>query len=481
MARTRHTLKGDPSNPPKDLICGYCGVGHRGNRNKRMLETMKTCCVCTKPFPVHGTCAKTFFKKVSKKKETFDDETFLKATFKFYCHECNTSVCVTCEKEHPIGTPQSYIAVCSAKHWFVCTEKCLPSSVCKITAKKQWFCKLHQKEKDGDKKPEASLADDSKPAGKINPADKSAETVGNVKSSSKPSDTVKDTTKINKTPSKPSAINDDDEEAEHPYSLHWDPKKNEVSDQDQVVSKWFKNSRKGSFSMLEKKEVPEETMSKILTEFRTKVLSLRDLYNEESDEAKIQELIDAKNKLNKEFLVRCSLEEDDKNMIRQSGLLPYSISAGSIIRLKQEEGLEAYLNEELIYLFKVFMQEHELDGTNNVPHIYLPSCYEHILFPCESKYPATKFDHFLDKEWFKESKNRYQFFREYSLWFEKEARARLDIVFDCFKAKKMVSFGINYCRVAKCSKISFFTHFFLFLHRNRLQFQYHTTKVNHTG
>ena len=104
MARTKHTIAGDPSNPPPTLLCGHCGFGPRP-RIKRMLHTMKSCCVCNKPYPVHSACAKTFFKYQNKKKETYDEKKFLKATLKFYCNHCKTPVCVSCEKEHPLGTP----------------------------------------------------------------------------------------------------------------------------------------------------------------------------------------------------------------------------------------------------------------------------------------------------------------------------------------------------------------------------------------
>ena len=109
MARTRHTLKGDPKNPPKNIQCGYCGTGHRPGV-KTMLETMKACCICNKPFPVHTKCAKSFYKHQNKKKEIFNDKKFLNAKFKFFCNNCKTPVCVTCDKEHPLGTPQTYIA-----------------------------------------------------------------------------------------------------------------------------------------------------------------------------------------------------------------------------------------------------------------------------------------------------------------------------------------------------------------------------------
>ena len=575
MARTKRTLKCDPNNPPADLLCGYCGKGHKP-RTKKMLENTKKCCVCNKLFPVHAVCAKTFFKFQSAKQEPFDDKTFLKAAFKFYCHACKTSVCAFCDKEHPLGTPYSYIAVCSKKHWFVCTEKCFPSAKCKTTAKTKWFCILHDKKNQGrmekvseanketdpgddvkpsaidikktlpkpdiketssnpsesispkqgvpvdDKNPSSTIisgnpidtketssnpsaststkpsvpVDDKKPSSTIisgKPID-TKETSSNPRASTstktsvpvdvkKPSSTIISVNPIDtkKTSSNPSASDDNEEESEHPKLKYYDPEQHVELDHNQLVRKWYKTNRKGSFSMLEKKNWPEALMSKIMTEFENKFLPLSNMYNEESDEAKIQELIVAEKELNKEFLVRCSLEEDNKDMLRQSGLLPYTISAGSIIRLKQEEGLESYLNEELIYLFNVFMQESGLKNTKEVPHIYLPSCYEHILNPCESKYPATKFDHFLDKEWFQDPKNRYKFYQEYSLWFHKEARARLDIVFDCFKAKKMVSF-VFCIVVTKRYKNVYFLILWLFIFtRNQKQFQCHTTKVKVIG
>ena len=85
------------------------------------------------------------------------------------------------------------------------------------------------------------------------------------------------------------------------------------------------------------------------------------------------------------------------------------------------------------------MQESELKHNKDAPHIFLPSCYEQMLYPSESKYPATNFDHFIDKEWFKDVANRSTFYRQYSAWFHTEARARLDVVFEYFKQNNLVS------------------------------------------
>ena len=169
MARTKQTLGCDPTKPPKDLLCGYCGFGHR-HGCRSMLFTLKECCICNTPHPVHTKCAKIFFKFQAKKKnEIYDDGKFLNARFKFYCYKCKTSLCVICNREHPFGTPQSYIAECSAKHWYVCNEKCAPSEECKTTAKSTWFCPLH--------KPETVVA-----ASKDDLSDKKHSTVSKVSS-----------------------------------------------------------------------------------------------------------------------------------------------------------------------------------------------------------------------------------------------------------------------------------------------------------
>ena len=147
MARTKQTLKGDPNNPPKDLICGFCGVGRRSGI-KKMIETLKLCGICKKSFPIHVKCAKVWFKHQNKKKETYDESKFISGKLKFYCNECKTPSCAICTKEHPLGSMKTYIAVCGAGHWYVSTEKCLPSLQCKTTSKLQWVCPLHQKPSD---------------------------------------------------------------------------------------------------------------------------------------------------------------------------------------------------------------------------------------------------------------------------------------------------------------------------------------------
>ena len=133
MARTKQTLNCDASNPPKDLKCGICGDGYRKGF-KAMLETMKPFSVCKVSFPIHIRCAKTFYKKFSKSTDIFEVSKFTNAKFKFFCKKCHTPTCSICGKDHPLGSNGSYIAVCAARHWFSCAQKCLPASQFKASS-----------------------------------------------------------------------------------------------------------------------------------------------------------------------------------------------------------------------------------------------------------------------------------------------------------------------------------------------------------
>ena len=412
MARTKHTLKCNADNPPKDLRCGYCGAGHsRGN--KKMLDTMKICFVCKEAHPVHLKCAKTFFKSQNSKNETFVESKFLNMKFKFYCNSCKTPECVICSKHHPLGTPQSYVAHCGEKHWFVCTESCLSSSSCKSTNTSLWFCPSHRTEVI---KSNEEGHDDSK------------------KSSAKGL-TVES---VDKKLSSTSIL-----KPIHDFDL-------ELDDKFHMVRKWFSRKKTKNLSQLSSKKpdnikpkVWNNCMDSVFNDFEELMLSLiNPNENEKIHSAETMEsLIAIEEVANEDFVSRLSQVKDSEQLLSLPTLLPFSISAGAIKRLKKRNGINAYLNDELLYLFNVFLQESEIrKGELNVKHIFIPSSCNAFIYPDKKKYPSTDFNNVIKQEWIKKHENRTNFYQEYKTWFEEESRGRLDRIFDFFQKHKLVSY-----------------------------------------
>ena len=385
MARTKQPLHGDPANPPKNLLCGICGSGPKKG-NKKMLETMKSCGVCKLLFPVHLKCARVFFKHYAKKNDAFDESKFISNKFKFFCNNCKTNKCPICDKDHPIGSTNTYIAVCSVGHWFICLEKCFPSSQCKHQA---WVCALHQKQ-----------------------------ALPNEETSSKVSSNVT-LPLVELTPTHSTL-------------------KSTVLDRNHVITKWFENKRAGSLSMLHNKSIPNDVVTKINQEFEDKMLSLAESFK---DNQKLETLIDSEKQLNIAFSSQCNqIQDKNHSLLLDKTALPYSLTSGAIQRLKASGGIDAYLNEDLIYLFKIFLQENEiLQKSPDVPHVYLPSCYEDILHPPVSDYSSTDFDKVIDPKWIELEQNKEQFYQEYSSWFTTKSKGRLDIIFNYFKTQGKVS------------------------------------------
>ena len=392
MARTKQTLNCDASNPPKDLKCGICGDGYKKGF-KSMLETMKPCSVCKVLFPIHHRCAKTFFKKVSKATDIFEASKFTNAKFKLFCKKCHTLTCPICGKDHPLGSNGTHIVVCAARHWFSCPQKCLPESQLKASPNQEWICPLHQKQS-----PAAATASPEKDTNK------------NSSSATVPRKSV-------------------------PLL------KSDAPDEYHFVTKWYEGKRTGSLSMLHRRDIPFAIREKMDIEFDEKVLTLTHQYNKKDDVSKVLTLIDCERFLNKDFVAKCDkFEDNNHSLLNDRSLLPNSLTVGAIKRLRASKGTDAYLNDELIYLFKIFLQENEIvKDPNNVPHVYLPSSYEEYLHPPVDKYPSTDFKKVIDKNWIKDSSNRTQFCKEYSAWFESTSKGRLDIVFDIFKSQGKVS------------------------------------------
>ena len=391
MARSKQALKGNPLNPPEDLLCGICGFGAKKG-NKKMLETLKPCGLCKVSFPVHFKCAKNFFKHLSKKDDTFEESKFVNNKFKFFCNFCKSATCESCGKDHPVGTNKSYIAVCGAGHWYVTTEKCFPSSQYKSNSKQKWICPAHQKETKQVREVASSdlTTKEPKPFATLTPTET----------------TLK------------------------------------VSDRDHshVVTNWHESKRTKSLSMLFNKGIPEDVKTKLYEDFEKLMLSSKMTSENTEDENRLKVFIDAGKTLNQDFSTKCNqIDDKNKNLLTDTSLLPYSVSAGAIRRLKAENGLEAFINEEIIYLFKIFLQEMEIKKSPDDPHVYLPSCYEDILHPPVSKYPSTDFDKIIDSTWINYDINREQFHKEYSQWFISKPKGRLDIIFDYFQVNGKVS------------------------------------------
>ena len=192
--------------------------------------------------------------------------------------------------------------------------------------------------------------------------------------------------------------------------------------------------------MLFNRKIPDELRLKLIKAFDDKMVSLVDMWKEDESSQKLKMSIDSEQSVNQLFVAKCNqIEDNNHNLLTDTSILPYSVSAGSIKRLKAEKGFEAYINEEIIYVFKMFLQEIEIQKSPDDPHVYLPSSYEDILHPPVSVYPSTAFDKVIDTKWMQSDKNREQFYKEYNSWFLSKSKGRLDIIFDYFKAKGKVS------------------------------------------
>ena len=428
MARTKLTLKCDASKPPSDLKCGYCSFGHR-HKNKKMVETMKPCYVCKTNHAVHVKCARQFYNYRKKKNETFEEKKFLSDKLKFYCFQCKTSTCAFCDKEHPIGTPQSYIAECSEGHWFVSTENCCASSLCKSTPKTPWLCPKHLSEQSKKNFFEKLRSSPEVIDKKVAPLVSNYVTTDPTQSSS-----IKALAPI----SKDCSVN---------ASL-------EVKDHYHVVKMWHKSKRKANLSLLHHKPSLnidrkrwEKGIKNIITDFELMMMPLTQEYNDPQAKAVLEQQIEIQKKVNTEFVDSFKEVQDEKQDVIPSSLLPFSLSVSAIRRLQCVKGKKAYLNDELIYAFNMVLQEREIRNTavqeDRSPHIFLPTCMKQFLYPPEPKYPSTKMEDVFKKDWIQVSENRTMFFQDYHTWFESTAKGRLDVVFDYFKSNNIVSFILH--------------------------------------
>ena len=134
-----------------------------------------------------------------------------------------------------------------------------------------------------------------------------------------------------------------------------------VLNQNHIITKRFENKRTGSLSMLHNKSILNDVVTKMNKEFEVKMLSLAESFNKGEDKHRLETLIDCEKKLNNSFSLKCNqIKDKNHSLLTDKSALPYFLTSGAIQRLKTSKGIDAFLNVDLIYLSRIFLQENEI-------------------------------------------------------------------------------------------------------------------------